>query len=319
MVRLMLIRRDPSHPSMPKFIIVTPGYVGNSFGIKTLHYLAHTLNEEGFDARLMFMTDDGRGKQRFGYAGREATNPAFNTPPMTAADGVGREADIVVYPEIVSNNPLNARNVVRYFLNVDGKITGRRIALGPTDFRLAFHRMFRADAHFVLGNAEFNPAFQMGNGRPIGERTLDLTYIGKGDMYGKAAAIKNSILITRAWPSDQNQLAQLLRHTRFFYSWDSVTSLNVEAILCGAMPVILRYEPIRKEDFDATELGPLPHLDMGVPNFKFDPQEFNRSRAALIGRISEIQNSWGKRVNAFATAAFSHFAAKPQLAVPVLQ
>jgi len=304
---------------MPKFIIVTPGYVGNSFGIKTLHYLAHTLNEEGFTARLMFMTDDGRGKQRFGYAGPEATNPAFNTPPMTAADGVGDETDIVVYPEIVSNNPLNARNVVRYFLNADGRITGRKIALGPRDFRLAFHRMFRADAHLVLGNAEFNPAFQMGNARPISERTLDLTYVGKGDRYGKVSVIRNSVLITRVWPPDQNQLAQLLRHTRFFYTWDSVTSLNVEAILCGAMPVFLRYEPIRREDVDATELGPLPHLDMGVTNFKFDHQEFNRGREALAGRIAGIQASWNERVRAFAAAAGVHFDSERRLAVPVLQ
>ncbi|MGH7995344.1 MAG: hypothetical protein ACREFX_03230 [Opitutaceae bacterium] len=301
---------------MAKFIVVTPPFAGNSFGIKTLHHLAHTLNEVGHDARLMFMAVDAAGNQRFGYLGPEATHPAYRTPPLKPADGFADETCIVVYPEIVSSNPLGGTRVVRYFLNAEAKVTGRKIALSARDFLLAFHRIYRPEAQFILNDVEFNPAFNARGTRPIGERTLDLTYVGKGDKYGAVKTIAGSVLITREWPANQTQLAALLRQTRFLYTWDAVSAINPEAVLCGAMPVFLRYDPITREEVDATDLGPLPRLDAGMKNFRFDPAEFERGRAALAARIEEIRRNWSGRVAEFAEAAVAHFTAE---AVPGLE
>ncbi|HEY3755083.1 MAG TPA: hypothetical protein VGL42_02930 [Opitutaceae bacterium] len=293
---------------MAKFIIVTPPYVGNSFGIKTLHHLAHALNEVGHQARILFMAIDGAGKQSFGFMGRPGgTNPEFNTPELASGDGFAGTDCIVVYPEIVPDNPIGATRVVRYFLNVDGKVAGQKIALGPNDFELTFHQHFRPEAHFVLSNTGFHPAFHAANTRPAAQRMLDVTYIGKGDKYVKVGTIKDTLLITRNWPADQAQLALLLRQTRFFYTWDANSSINVEAVLCGAVPFFLTYEPLTRERIDATEMGYLPRLDAGMKDARFDPVQFERDRAALIGRIEGIQRSWPQRVAEFAAAAERHF------------
>lgn len=293
---------------MAKFIIVTPPFAGNSFGIKTLHHLAHSLNEQGHQARLLFMSIDAAGKQSFGFLRQKGgTNPAFNTPVLEPASGFADGTCIVVYPEIVSDNPIGATRVVRYFLNFEGKVTGKNIALGPNDFEVGFHRLYRPKAHFFLSNTEFHPAFHAANSRPFGQRTLDVTYIGKGENFGKVGTLKDTLLITRNWPADQTQLALLLRQTRFFYTWDAVSAINVEAVLCGAVPFFLRYDPITREEIDVTEMGYLPRLDAGTKGLGFDPAGFERDRAALIGRIEQIQRSWPGRVAEFAAAAERHF------------
>src|SRR5206468_9783222 len=85
-------------------------YTHRSGGIRALHRLCHLLNEAGYSARLL----PNRLDLPF------ATNPAWNTPLHSGSIGDG----IVIYPEVVSGNPLLARRVVRWALNFPGKLGG---------------------------------------------------------------------------------------------------------------------------------------------------------------------------------------------------
>lgn len=77
-----------------KFIIYGPQYRNSSAGIRVLHRLAALLNERGYST----------------VCNREQTPVSPDT--------------IVIYPEIIRGNPLNARRVVRYILNVPGRFGG---------------------------------------------------------------------------------------------------------------------------------------------------------------------------------------------------
>ena len=88
----------------------------------------------------------------------------------------------VVYPEVMVNNALNARNVIRYFLNKDNP--GRRVNVGERDFILAHSRVMHPDPHHVCYFADVNPLFHNNGTYPAELRQMDIAYIGKGALYG---------------------------------------------------------------------------------------------------------------------------------------
>jgi hypothetical protein len=173
------------------------------------------------------------------------------------------------------------------------------------DFLLGHSTATRKDAHGILFNSEINPVFDANGAMPTPQRTMDVTYIGKGYLYGQVGYVANTVFIGREWPVTQDQLAVLLRNVRCFYTWDSWTSTNVEAILCGAIPFFLRYEPWTEQDLDESELGYIPRLDTQHTNF--DAEKFESDRKALRQRIDGLAASWDNRVREFTEKVERHF------------
>lgn len=280
-------------------IIVTPPYIENSNGIKSLYKIAHTINQVGGDARLVIYNGG------FHFDGNEYINKALNTQCLRANDKGMLQTEIVMYPEIIPGNPLCASKIVRYLGSKDGLLTGRKMNAGPRDFLLAHSKVIEPNAHGVLFNAEFNKAFNDTDTSAAQHREFDVTYGGKGYMYGECTIIPDTMAIAREWPRGPEQLAYLLRKVRYFYTWDSWTATNIDAILCGAVPYFLRYEPWTEAELDGSELGEIPRMD--ASHAEFYPLEFQEKRRKLIGRIAELNNSWDDRVLGFMDCADGHF------------
>jgi hypothetical protein len=285
------------------FVIVAPPYTQSSNGIKTMHKICHTINQVGGDARLLFLN----GGIQCGSS--EHVNPVLNTPVLKREDlHLVTDKAIVVYPEIVSGNPLCASKVVRYLGNKDGLLTGKPMGAGPNDFLLAHSVVIEPKAHYVLHNAEFNPVFNDSDTESYERRALDATYIGKGFVHGRGFAygecpiVPKTLWITRNWPQGAEQLAYVLRRTRFFFTYDPWTATNIEAILCGAVPYFLRYEPWTEKELDGSELGIIPRLD----EKKHDLAAFLLNRKKLIKRIEELSLTWASRVAEFVSMAERH-------------
>ena len=112
------------------------------------------------------------------------------------------------------------------------------------------------------------------------------------------------MLIERSWPKGQDQLAILLRGVRNFYTWDSWTATNVEAVLCGAIPVFMRYEPWTEIELDGSELGIIPRMDeLSI----FDINKYEQDRMSLISKIKELNDNWCDRVKVFIEMVTSYF------------
>ena len=105
---------------MRPYRILAHDYRRTSAGIRALHKLCHYLNEYGCEAWVTPSVVN------------EEWNEAVADEEMVAelaADG------IVVYPEVEDGNPLSARRVVRYLLNVPGRI--RRATFLPGEMTWA--------------------------------------------------------------------------------------------------------------------------------------------------------------------------------------
>lgn len=285
--------------SSKPIIIVTPPYLENSNGIKSLHKICHTINQVGGDARLVFLYNGIK------CGGVEQTNPKLNTPCLSEDDRNMMQTEIVVYPEIISGNPACASKIVRYLGNKDGLLTGNKMNAKPSNFLLSHSKVIEPKAHCVLFNAEFNPVFNDIGTEDAKHRHLDATYIGKGSMHGNCYVMTQTLLIERLWPRGHEQLAYLLKNTRYFYTWDSWTATNIESILCGSMPIFMRYDPWTEEELDGSELGKIPRL--GVHHSQSDLNKFNDERMKLIGRIAELNATWNERVRGFVDQVQVHW------------
>jgi hypothetical protein len=254
------------------FYIVTPNYTHASGGVKAMHLLCHWLNRIGERAYIL------------AYGGSDTVvNPDWLTPllnpPMVEAHGAAGLTPIVVYPEILPGNPLNARCVARYVLNYPGKLGGDKVY--PPDELVFGHTQRLADSvspttlvlHMPLVDRSiFFP------GKPRRRRGSAFYAYKYRDMHGQKlfGLPKGAIEITKGRPDSQtpHQIAELLRSVEAFYTFED-TSLSQEAILCGC-PVVLMPNPYLKRS-----LGDIEYGDNGFA-FGDSPEEIERARDTVI-------------------------------------
>jgi hypothetical protein len=223
------------------------------------------------------------------------------------------ESCYVIYPEVMLGNPLNATKVIRYFGNKDGTLkNGEKVRTSPTDFILAHSKVIHPNPHHVAFFARQDPLFHNNGTHPTAERKMDITYVGKGALYGVKGTVPNTVGITRQWPNEKSQLATMLRNCRFFYTGDAWSNINVEALACGAIPVILHKGPWTDEELDGSELGHFPRVaaDAGkidAPFFK----KFDVRRARFLNQVKAVERDWDPRISELIEKVDEHFAMVP--------
>lgn len=272
-----------------KFIIVAPYYTTKSAGVIVLHELCDSLNKLGHTAAMVLT---GSGKFTF------SNNASYYSPNLqwhalkdnNEVNDFIRDG-IIIYPEIVTGNPLGGKRVVRYLLNAEGVVANNRIEASEEDFILAFSEIYHKSPHAYLTKLPFNPVFNNDNTITSLDRPIDLTYIGKGDRYNQCFVIPNTLEITREWPSTKPELAMLFKNTRFFYTWDVMSQTTTEAFFCGAIPVLM--SPLPLKSFD--ELGVYPMATCTVVGDEVIvniPDDFEETLAQAKKNYMETVNNY---------------------------
>ena len=204
-----------------KFTVYAPFYTNKSAGHWYLHFLCDQLNRIGHETSI-YVYDKG------------PVNPEFIAPQGYL------EGSVVIYPETIADNPLNASKVVRYLLNKDGLLKGKKIEWGATDFPISFSKEFKDDCDILnYAICDTYVFYDMGL-----DRTYNSFYIGKG----QGVQLPGCVEITRQCPDKKEELAKILNQSRIFFTYDNMTSTNLDAILCGAMPYFLTKPPIELYD-----------------------------------------------------------------------
>lgn len=206
------------------YYIVAPNYISQSAGIRATHYLCHALNEMGEEA---YVTSDVR-------------MPYLRTPRLTKSvrrqhEESGREP-IIVYPEVVSGNPLDGHIVARWLLNKPGHLSGDKIfddhdmifvysgQFAPENIRVEYLYIPTVDQSIF--NNDNNPDNDRRNGRCFYAHK----YLVKGGKLTKH--VENATSLCLDTGMTQHEIAQILRRSELLYVYEP-TALIQESLLCG--------------------------------------------------------------------------------------
>ncbi len=302
---------------MQNYIVLVPAYDQQSAGIRVIHNLANELNRCGRNAYTLFykfpatggITLVSPGDTMMGYC---ADHTFIKKLPMATDIEEYRDLinnSIVIYPEVVQLNPLGAPNVLRYMLNSPSN-NGYSVFHTPEDYIVAWSRTYWDNPDDILTILFDDPVFHDKDTLPSEQRSMDLTYIGKGGEFGECFKMPGTVMLERRWPGDKESLAILLRNTRYLLTWDLVSQTNLDALRCGAIPVVLRWHPFSQEIL-MTEFGEIPMAELqvaeGSAQVIYDADTFNIKREALLNNYRHIANTLTERVRIFAENAERYF------------
>lgn len=229
-----MTQRQIYAPLNAPYYIWAPAYRETSGGVRVLHYLCHALNLIGEEA----------------YVITSVINPQLRTPVLTEEvlrrhSATGRQP-IAVYPEVITDNPLNLANVARYLLNTPGILTGAKIDLKASDLVFThgvdvvpkgwtaplLHvppvdtRIF--NAHGVKDDERSGSCFFFNRYLQEGGELLDVT-------------ADSTEISFRVPHRSLQELAALFRRSEVMYTYEQST-LCFEALLCGCPVVYLPNE-----------------------------------------------------------------------------
>jgi hypothetical protein len=222
------------------------------------------------------------------------------------------KSSIVIYPEVITGNPLGAERVVRYLLNREGFVGRNRMNNSDDDFILAFSKIYHDNPHAILFKVSHNSIFNVKASKPALRRSIDLTYIGKGSLYDDCFVIKNTIELARQWPKTKAELALLLKNSRYYYTWDCISQTNTDAIFCGVIPIFMSALPLNSfEDMHKTELGQFPAARLvvkdNIPSVEI-PDNFSMTVMEFKENYLNYVNDYQPRLSMVVDKILGHFA-----------
>lgn len=169
-----------------------------------------------------------------------ARRAGFRMQPGTHAAPIAhhqlRDSDVVVYPEIVSGNPLGARHVVRWLLY--------KPSLQPGPFVTDPGDMFFAAGAFSdepartggaprLAYWKINPAYR---NKGYATRSGSCYMLRKGKDKPIAHDLRNSVCLDG---KSHAEIAEAFNRAEVFYCYDEMTLYSEFAALCGCPSVVI--------------------------------------------------------------------------------
>lgn len=213
-----------------EYLIYTPPY-GKSAGIRALHLLAHHLNNRGYNA----------------FVSTSVVNPDLNVISIKSVEHLrilkelwAKNEPIVVYPEIIKDNPMGYKRVVRYILN-DPTFNGQdKIKWGSRDLVFAYNKYCQSFCPVKTPILEI-PTQELDKFHPpaVSIRSGGIYFVYKGFANPKIKDTETMREITHYWPPTMEELAELLQTSDIFYTYDNNTALLVGSRLCGCPTVII--------------------------------------------------------------------------------
>lgn len=219
--------------------VYAAAYVPVSNGIRVNYTLVELLNKIGIDARLVSYE-----KRRYDY---QIPKPIEKYVLYLDENDVNPSRDdIIVYPETIYDNPLNAARIVRYLLNRPGVLTGGLIEYRETDYLVAYSKSVdRSLPQLFIMNDDRKEILES---RTDVKQNSVCLYFGKVNrrlLREKVNAIRSIIkkfkkieVITRLNPTSRKELFDKIAGAQLLVSFDPLTNLSYESTLLGT-PVLL--------------------------------------------------------------------------------
>ncbi|AMD57188.1 hypothetical protein AWN88_02740 [Agrobacterium tumefaciens] len=282
-------------------IVACPPFDDRSGGNIVLHYLVHRLRGVGVEAyvfplihevssdmsglRRKFRKTLTMGKYIWGYLPFK-TNPALNTP-LASLSALCR--GIVVYPEIVSGNPLGLPRVVRWILYTPrGHGVGEDFAKpNPGEKVFFFQHPFIEHIDWIPREnclrLQWHRDDIFNDPGPV-ERTEVCRMIRKGD------AMTNSLPAgaegaTMLDGKSNEEIAKVFKRARLFYCHDPYTMYCDYAALCGCLPIVVPPPGLSRTDWRPEK----DRLGIAYGDSAEQLDWATRTRAGLVDRIRDLK------------------------------
>lgn len=263
--------------SCPTYIVYAPPYDANNGGAIFLHRLVDVLRRSGERAFLWPMAP----LQRQGIRNRLrklvrsddfTVASEMNTPVATRGD-LGQDS-IVVYPEIVSGNPLRAKNVVRWLLYKPGALQG------PIKYG--------ADEMFFTASPFADDIGLTGGAQSLFLWSINSSYcdLGKhnrsGSCYmmrkGHERPIVHDLEASRRVDGlSHGELALIFNECETFYCYDDATMYSHYAAICGCLSIVIPWRYDSRKDW----VRDRPIARYGIA-YGFDDIEHARATRHLV-------------------------------------
>lgn len=216
------------------YYIYTIDYTQNFAGVRVLHYLCHALNELGAEAYLV---------------GCSKESETLRTPLLRESDVIRHQQSelipIMLYPEVVSGNPLNMPYIVRWLLNQPGHVGGDGI-FNDTDLVFAYSEDFMQPnlpvpllRVPVVDDSVFNNVNNPNDKDRQGNCFYAHKYLDNGGELTEH--VKGATSLCQDVKLTPKEIAAILRSSEFLYCYEP-SSIISEALLCGC-PVIMISTP----------------------------------------------------------------------------
>lgn len=222
------------------FIVYTFPWDENIGGVIFMHNLVHELNRMGECAFLYNAASIYKQRRRDEILNwfrpkKMVTNPLLATPIANSRD-ISVES-IVVYPELVRGNPLNAGNVVRWLLYRPGLL--HPFQFGPQE--MFFRAGPMSDLPELTGGApdlyiwKVNPVYRNEN-RPGRKGVCYMLRKGRDKARIPETENADAICIDGLSHAETNEI---FNRCDTFYSYDEATMYSQFAAICGCTSVVV--------------------------------------------------------------------------------
>lgn len=303
--------------------MVTPEFQETSGGSVALHSLCDILNKLGYTSYiypcvnsrpyylggrlktiLLGIADDITLFSSL-YLHRFRTNPKYNTPVLRSCRSVrGNSEWIVIYPEIINGNPIDGKNIIRWFLHHPG-FHKKQVYYGSGELYYRFNNATHSIQ--IEGSKVANDYLKVIN-YPVEHYNMHgVSSVRKGTAYclrkGKGKKIvhdlNNSILIDGM---SHSETAAIFKRVKRFISYDTYTAYSIFAILCGCESIVIPDDGISEKQWYPSE------EDRYGIAYGFDRLDWASATKELqISRVITEHDNSILSVDRFAKAAIDFF------------
>lgn len=308
------------------FLIYSPVFQERSGGTIAMHALCHHLNKNGYNSYIYFkprvfktilelflsflpflkvsgkyFLDINYLKIKLQYAlgfSFYRTLEIFDAPKYS---GEIDENFIVVYPEIVEGNPLNAKNVVRWLLHKPGYHTGK-INYGENELYFYYQQFFNdkslnPDEDNLLRLVLIRKDIFYNKGLPNRKGTCYA--VRKSKRTDFQHDVTGSILIDNL---SLEQVAEVFNKCEYFYSYDTKTSYSRYAVLCGCKSIVVPEKGVTKEEWQPEE-----YLRYGIAYGIEDMEYAEKTKHLAIENMNRMEEENDLMVKNFVQKCRSFF------------
>ncbi|ESK56747.1 hypothetical protein [Acinetobacter tjernbergiae] len=289
------------------FIYCYP-YNENSGGVIALHRLCHLINEATCHKaylvphRKFGLRHDIKNifkKKEFNLHGE------WNTPIWRKFFFPNKSSCIVIYPEIVSGNPLRINRVVRWFLHNPGYFTGE-INYGENElyYRYSSGFFYKVEHNSTLSNLILNvkyTPFDIYFENIINTKDIESCHMVRKGGGKKIVHSNDSICLDN---KNHKEIADIFRRAKRFISYDPYTAYSHFAVLCGCESIIVPDEGVSVNNWYSDT------SDRFGLSYGFDQDQLNwasNTRQDLVDKLKASDSMCVESVKECLNEMLSHF------------